>query len=648
MYRLANQHRVEGLSLDQMLVSLYRANPDAFMGRNMNRLKAGAVLTLPAPGSQPEVAETEAREVINAHSADFGAYRSRLAASVPQQASGPGTSRQASGKVEARVQDRKVDTAPTPDQLKLSQGGVKAASSPEATLSRNAAAREAAQREAELARNVEALRQLQQMAGKGAPGAAAAAVAGPGTSSAGADASAGVGVASALSASASGLSPGAAPAAGLAASGAAAAQAVSSPSSPMSAAAPVLAAASAASAVGSSASAPASGAALHEQLLKSPLALPGAAALVLLLASLGAYRLVRRRRDELPETTFQASRFEGTAFGSMGPETRLPSGALDRAEPRLTGQDGRALSELGAMSDVDPVAEADVYLAYGRDRQAEEILREAMHAAPERLDIQIKLLEVLALRREVAPFESLARQVHPATGGQGPQWAQVASMGRTLDPDNPLYASALPDFDAVEQGLDDVTPPTPEPRPEPDLAPASFPAPEDQLSDLAPPSDELSPAASLEQAEAALGPAPQPVEADEFALDLGDDTPPGDDRLNDVVPDLSVEPGAEQDELPPELDLAEVDLTADDGLPRATPAGVAEPSQASASPEPEPLEPASESPPEDPLERKLALANEFLQIGDLDGARDLLDEVLAQTDDGPMKDRARELLDSLG
>jgi pilus assembly protein FimV len=50
---------------------------------------------------------------------------------------------------------------------------------------------------------------------------------------------------------------------------------------------------------------------------------------------------------------------------------------------------------------------------------------------------------------------------------------------------------------------------------------------------------------------------------------------------------------------------------------------------------------------EHPLERKLALAHEFMQIGDMEGARDLLDEVYASAT-GPMKDRARELLDEFG
>jgi pilus assembly protein FimV len=47
------------------------------------------------------------------------------------------------------------------------------------------------------------------------------------------------------------------------------------------------------------------------------------------------------------------------------------------------------------------------------------------------------------------------------------------------------------------------------------------------------------------------------------------------------------------------------------------------------------------------MERKLDLADEFRQIGDLEGARDLLNEVIA-TADGPLKQKAQTMLDSLG
>ncbi len=50
--------------------------------------------------------------------------------------------------------------------------------------------------------------------------------------------------------------------------------------------------------------------------------------------------------------------------------------------------------------------------------------------------------------------------------------------------------------------------------------------------------------------------------------------------------------------------------------------------------------------PSDPLVRKFELAEEFRQIGDMEGARDLLEEVVAKAT-GPLKSRAQSLLDSL-
>jgi pilus assembly protein FimV len=79
----ASQTR-SGASLDQMLVSLYRGNPQAFVGNNMNRLKAGAVLNLAdAQAAAADVAPAEARRVIQAQSADFAAFRQRLAGAAP-------------------------------------------------------------------------------------------------------------------------------------------------------------------------------------------------------------------------------------------------------------------------------------------------------------------------------------------------------------------------------------------------------------------------------------------------------------------------------------------------------------------------------------------------------------------------------------
>jgi pilus assembly protein FimV len=50
---------------------------------------------------------------------------------------------------------------------------------------------------------------------------------------------------------------------------------------------------------------------------------------------------------------------------------------------------------------------------------------------------------------------------------------------------------------------------------------------------------------------------------------------------------------------------------------------------------------------ESPLARKLELAEEFRQIGDLEGARDLLEEVVAKAD-GALQAKAQGMLEKLG
>ena len=123
--KIAGRTQRGGVSLDQMLVSLYRANPQAFVESNMNRLKSGVVLAVPSAEDAKGVAPAEARQVIQAQSADFGAYRQRLAGAVPA-AKTEGSARTASGKVQASVEDRLRGAAQAPDKLTLSKGAAAA------------------------------------------------------------------------------------------------------------------------------------------------------------------------------------------------------------------------------------------------------------------------------------------------------------------------------------------------------------------------------------------------------------------------------------------------------------------------------------------------------------------------------------------
>ena len=89
---------------------------------------------------------------------------------------------------------------------------------------------------------------------------------------------------------------------------------------------------------------------------------------------------------------------------------------------------------------VDPLAEADVYLAYDRDEQAIQVLKEAYSANPERLDLAEKLLEIYHKQDERVAFDALASNLRSRIGAKHhPVWSKVVAMGREVSPDNDLY-----------------------------------------------------------------------------------------------------------------------------------------------------------------------------------------------------------------
>lgn len=140
------------------------------------------------------------------------------------------------------------------------------------------------------------------------------------------------------------------------------------------------------------------------------------------------------------------------------------------------------------------------------------------------------------------------------------------------------------------------------------------------LSDLDLPLDapEAAPAASAPEAMAsATEPSPLEFDTDDLALTTLMAATPEDSEAKDSAP------------APLEFDLG--DLSLDLSLPATAPAAAD----------------AAETPPEDPLATKLALAEEFSTIGDSEGARTLVEEVIAESS-GELKLRAQRLLAELG
>src|SRR6266446_1255313 len=81
--KIANQYKPENVSLEQMLVALFRSNESAFDAKNMNRLRSGQILTIPPVDQAAAATPTEAKQVVRVQASDWRAYRDRLAAAAP-------------------------------------------------------------------------------------------------------------------------------------------------------------------------------------------------------------------------------------------------------------------------------------------------------------------------------------------------------------------------------------------------------------------------------------------------------------------------------------------------------------------------------------------------------------------------------------
>jgi pilus assembly protein FimV len=631
--QIAARNSRSGVSLDQMLVALYRSNPDAFMGENMNRLKAGVVLTVPSAEAASRVTPSDARVVIQAQSADFAAYRQRLASGATTQADG-GPSRQSTGSVQAKVDDRRQAAATSPDKLTLSQGGVKAGA-PESQISRDAQRKDSATRVAELARNVEDLKRLQQ-------GAAASAAAGPAPAPARAAAPA--------------PAPAATPVVPTPTVVAAAPPAPPPTPAPEPAPAPPPAPASAAT------PAPAPAPVADEpgflaDVIDTPWALPGAVVLVGLLVGLGLYRARSAKKKAGGETSFLESRLQPDSFfGASGGQRIDTREAAGSTSSTASSSMSYSLSQLDAIGDVDPVAEADVYLAYGRDLQAEEILKEAMRANPQRMAIRTKLLEVYAKRRDIKGFELLASQVHSLTRGEGEDWDKIQEMGQQIDPENLLYQpGGQPEPVRGAGGL-----PVDEP-----LGASTMPHTAKAAPDVFTPDPELEAGGGLDLDLGLDDTPPSPVEITrplQTSADIPHDAPVDFDPMP-TLDDATTQPAAMMATPPSDggLDFDLDSLSLDEPVPKTMPLPRADlgdqgldfgdfamaPTEVRTVAMPGA---AAESPPidedGDPLARKLELAEEFRQIGDVEGARDLLEEVIAKAE-GVLKSKAQGMLDDL-
>jgi len=470
----------DAVSLDQMLLAMYRNNPNAFIGGNINRLRTGSVLKVPSQADAQKVSPREARREVVAQTSGFAGYRNRLAtAAEANAATDTDSARQQSGSVSARVQDQATPAASGRDELRLSKadraGKAGAAAHDEELVAKEHALKEMESRVAQLEKNLADMQRLVELknvelakaanaAKPAAASAAAPSTVAPAVAAANAPAPAAAAPASAAAPAQPAAAAAAAETTAAAPASAATATAAASASAPVAAASAPEAAASAPVAAASAPAAapkkrapvvvapPVQEESFLSSLLGNPMTLGLGGAVIALLGGLVVYR----RRQQKPEQAhgFQDSLLSqestvmagaNSLFGAAGGQS------VDTSQHSVFGADFR-IGGGNESNEVDPIAEADVYIAYGRDVQAEEILREALEQHPERQAIRLKLMEIHANRQDAHGFQTIAEEMLAQVGASSPEWAEASAMGRKFDPANPLYLTTHGDGQHLAAG----------------------------------------------------------------------------------------------------------------------------------------------------------------------------------------------------
>jgi len=647
--KIARTVMPEGVTLEQMLVALYRSNPEAFIRKNLNLVRAGKILRVPERDEVTAIAQGEAVTEYRTHVADWNAYRQKLA-----DAAGlvPVEGRTAvSGKIATKVED-KVVGGPPKDVVKLSKGeppgGGAGKGKPRTTaermrmleedlVAREKALKEANERIAQLEKTVKDMQKLVELKSPGMVGTAPKPEAKPAPIPAPAkpEAKKAVAVAKPEPAKSAAEKPLAPPADKpvVAAPEVRKPEAIATPAptpapQPKAKAAPPP---------------PKPEPGLVDQIMAAvgdPLYL-GAGGGVIVLGGL-AFWMARRRRYRAAE-------------GDRPPiAPTLSQAAAAAAGAAAAGDTAAAPTAKAAAAhgdDVDPLAEADVYIQYGRDSQAEEILKEALARDPKREDVQLKLLEIYTARKDKTAFGKLAGDFNKLTGGAGDSWLKAAAMGYSLDPANRLYeagkGAAAATVAAGTGGTTDV---------DLDLGGATGTATDITLdADAAAAGTDTGildlGAADTAGKEGEQAEAPLP----DFTLEV----PPASGATQTDVALEAAAPAQESNVIDFQIELPKIDVG---------PATVAKPAAASADGG---LDFKLEVPDLDlgdkghdktqvlaagggekdghwyDVQTKFDLAKAYQEMGDKDGAREILQEVIKEGD-AEQKTQAKTLLDSLG
>ena len=373
---IAKRIQVQDVNLDQMLLGLYKANPNAFDGGNMNRLKVGQVIHVPSAETLLATSQDEAKAEIKAQTTNWHAYVAKLSDAVGySDANDNAVNNQSSGKVATKAEDKAAPVADGPrDVVKLakteltkasegssSQAETKTSEQANANLQDDLVAKENAIKEtdeksAALEKQIADMKKLLAIKNKNMADVQKAA----------------------------------------------------------------------------------------EQTKKESedtTSILGGVDSVLASVVGGVFLLLIvvwfwfRKKNKVQSSVEPLGEEHHDVFAQSVANSIVDSTSFLNDFSADT-------STLIDTHEVDPLAEAEVFLNYGRHAQAEDILKEAILKSPERYELHQKLLEIYAQLNNASAFELLAVELFSQIGSNDPIWAKVSELGLTIDPENKLYHRA--------------------------------------------------------------------------------------------------------------------------------------------------------------------------------------------------------------
>ena len=455
--KIAGDMKPEGISLEQMLVGLYQTNPNAFDGNNMNRLKVGQIIRPPSEEALSAITRKAASKEIKVQTANWNAYRNKLAGlvadSVPSDTES--NTQSAGGKIKTAAEDKSMpSTAGAKDVVKLSAGDAaalkanadnvkslqdKVSALQEETIAREKSVKEAQDRTALLEKQIADMQKLLALK-NGAMSElqkrAEAQTAVEKTQMAELKPEAEMSVDKPVVGESLNTDKTVKP---LENAPDATESAKPAPAVIATTEAPVIKPPEQPVAQPPIATKPVQEQSFTDNLfgfLETPLLLPAG----VVLAVLGAGWMYLRKKREKSLADFEQGIMTSGGLKANTVFGNTASASVDTGDTSFLTDFSQSSS--GGMidtNDVDPIAEAEVYMAYGRDAQAEEILKDAITKEPKRYELHLKLLEMYAASKNVSAFETISGELYTTLGAEDSTWAKVAEIGIKLEPNNPLY-----------------------------------------------------------------------------------------------------------------------------------------------------------------------------------------------------------------